>query len=268
MHVSGPAGYAYFAGYPAKDAIFSEEGTASFQHRMKRGYILMVNGKSYSCGSPYAGSNPDCFASLEEHQRLVGKTISVAWFLWDCEMWVLQRLKGIFKKIGNRNGVRLMFLLGYLLAFGIPFAYAYLAKPPAESDMRVSEGTAHFQYRIKRGYMLMVDGHDYTCGGQYLNANPDCFNDGRTRHVHLEGKTVKVVWFAQAAPVFGEVRRVADILHEGVSQLPPGYLKRTLEYERTSATEDALITFTGMLLILLFYEWMDRIRMRNERRFG
>lgn len=80
MHVSGPAGYAYFAGYPAKDAIFSEEGTASFQHRMKRGYILMVNGKSYSCGSPYAGSNPDCLASLEEHQRLVGKTISVAWF--------------------------------------------------------------------------------------------------------------------------------------------------------------------------------------------
>lgn len=75
-----PAGYACFASYPAKDAIFSEEGTASFQHRMKRGYILMVNGKNYSCGSPYAGSNPDCFASLEEHQRLVGKTISVAWF--------------------------------------------------------------------------------------------------------------------------------------------------------------------------------------------
>lgn len=100
----------------------------------------------------------------------------------------LQKLKRILKKIGSKNGVRLMFLLGYLLAFGIPFAYAYLAKPPAESDMRVSEGTAHFQYRIKRGYMLMVDGHDYTCGGQYLNANPDCFNDGRTRHVHLEGR--------------------------------------------------------------------------------
>lgn len=52
--------------------------------------------------------------------------------------------KRILKKIGSKNGVRLMFLLGYLLAFGIPFAYAYLAKPPAESDMRVSEGRRIF----------------------------------------------------------------------------------------------------------------------------
>ena len=188
----------------------------------------------------------------------------------DARGGALQRLKNILKKIGSKNGVRLMFLFGYLFAFGIPFAYAYLAKPPTEDDMRVSEGKAHFQYRMKRGYMLMVDGQDYTCGGQYLNANTDCFNpsDGLTKHVFLEGKTVNVVWFAQATPIFGEVRRVADIRYDGVSQLPADYLKKTLEHERTSSKENALFVFFGMLILLLFYEWLDRIRIRNERRFG
>ena len=82
------------------------------------------------------------------------------------------------------------------------------------------------------------------------------------------GKTVEILWFHQSAPIFGLARRVADIRYDGVSQLPPHFLEKGLQYEKDSAGTDALITFSGMLLMLLFYEWMDRIRIRNERRFG
>lgn len=182
----------------------------------------------------------------------------------------MQKLKRILKKIGSKNGVRLMFFLGYLLAFGIPFAYAYLAKPPAEGDMRVSEGRAHFQYRMKQGYMLVVDGNNYTCGGAYLNADPSCFNlkEWPVKRALLEGKLIQVVWFPQAAHIFGSVRRVADIRYDGVSQFSVGYLEQRLQYERESSKLSAVVTFFVMLLVLLFYEWMDRIRIRNERRFN
>ena len=118
--------------------------------------------------------------------------------------------------------------------------------------------------------MLMVDGKDYTCAGQYLNADPDCFNvsESPAKRTLLEGKTVEILWFHQSAPIFGLARRVADIRYDGVSQLPPHFLEKGLQYEKDSAGTDALITFSGMLLMLLFYEWMDRIRIRNERRFG
>lgn len=182
----------------------------------------------------------------------------------------MQRIKGIFKKLGRKNSIRLMFLFGYLVAFGIPFTYAYLAELPTQDSLLVSEGTAHFQYRMKQGHMLMVEGHDYTCGGQYLNADPSCFSltEGPAKRVLLEGKSIQVVWFHQSSPIFSKIRRVADIRYGGVSQLPPRYLENSLQYERASAKEDALITFFGMLLVLLFYEWMERIRIRNERRFG
>ncbi|CUJ12853.1 Uncharacterised protein [Achromobacter xylosoxidans] len=182
----------------------------------------------------------------------------------------MQGLKKILKKIGSRNGVRLMFLLGYLVAFGIPLAYSYLAKPPGEGDMRVSEGAAHFQYRMKQGYMLVVDGNNYTCGGAYLNADPSCFNlkEWPVKRALLEGKLIQVIWFRQAAHIFGSVRRVADIRYDGVSQFSVGYLEQRLQYERESSKLSAVVTFFVMLLVLLFYEWMDRIRIRNERRFG
>ena len=182
----------------------------------------------------------------------------------------MQRIKRALKKIGSKNGVRLALLCGYCLAFGIPFLHVYMATPPTQDEMRIVEGRAHFQYRVKRGYMLMVDGKDYTCAGQYLNADPDCFNvsESPAKRTLLEGKTVEILWFHQSAPIFGLARRVADIRYDGVSQLPPHFLEKGLQYEKDSAGTDALITFSGMLLMLLFYEWMDRIRIRNERRFG
>ncbi|MFY1930158.1 hypothetical protein ACOTDC_06405 [Achromobacter xylosoxidans] len=136
--------------------------------------------------------------------------------------------------------------------------------------MRVSEGTAHFQYRMKQGYMLVVDGNNYTCGGAYLNADPSCFNlkEWPVKRALLEGKLIQVIWFRQAAHIFGSVRRVADIRYDGVSQFSVGYLEQRLQYERESSKLSAVVTFFVMLLVLLFYEWMDRIRIRNERRLN
>lgn len=71
-----------------------------------------------------------------------------------------------------------------------------------------------------------------------------------------------------AAHIFGSVRRVVDIRYDGVSQFSAGYLEQRLQYERESSKLSAVVTFFVMLLVLLFYEWMDRIRIRNERRFG
>ena len=159
----------------------------------------------------------------------------------------VQRIKRALKKIGSKNGVRLALLCGYCLAFGIPFLHVYMATPPTQDEMRIVEGRAHFQYRVKRGYMLMVDGKDYTCAGQYLNADPDCFNvsESPAKRTLLEGKTVEILWFHQSAPIFGLARRVADIRYDGVSQLPPHFLEKGLQYEKDSAGTDALITFSG-----------------------
>lgn len=183
---------------------------------------------------------------------------------------MLQRLKKISKKIGGRNGLRLMFLFGYLFAFGIPFGYSYFGKPPSHEEVLESEGAAHFQYRMKHGYMLLINGDDYTCGGLYLNADPSCFHlaEGVERREFLEGKIVTVLWFHQPAHLFDSVRRVVDIRYEGASQLPAGYLEKKLRSEKESAKEDALFAFILMLLGLLFCEWVDRVRRRNERGFG
>ena len=84
--------------------------------------------------------------------------------------------------------------------------------------------------------MLMVDGKDYTCAGQYLNADPDCFNvsESPAKRTLLEGKTVEILWFHQSAPIFGLARRVADIRYDGVSQLPPHFLEKDFSMKRTA----------------------------------
>ena len=61
----------------------------------------------------------------------------------------MQRIKRALKKIGSKNGVRLA-LLRLLPAFGIPFLHVYMATPPTQDEMRIVEGRAHFQYRVKR----------------------------------------------------------------------------------------------------------------------
>ncbi|MGR6080396.1 hypothetical protein [Achromobacter xylosoxidans] len=177
----------------------------------------------------------------------------------------LPRLKKIPKRIGGRNGLRLMFLFGYLFAFGIPFGYSYFGKPPSHEQVLESEGVAHFQYRMKQGYMLLINGDDYTCGGLYLNADPSCFYlaEGVERREFLEGKIVTVLWFQQSAHLFDSVRRVVDIRYEGASQLPAGYLEKRLQSERESAKNDALFASVLMLFGLLFCEWVDRVRRRN-----
>ena len=44
----------------------------------------------------------------------------------------MQRIKSILKKIGSKNGVRLMFLSVYVFGFAIPAGYAYFAAYPAK----------------------------------------------------------------------------------------------------------------------------------------
>ena len=100
----------------------------------------------------------------------------------------MQRIKSILKKIGSKNGVRLMFLSVYVFGFAIPAGYAYFAAYPAKEAIFTDEGTAHFQYRVKRGYMLMVKGKDYSCESPHSRSNPDCFA-GQDDPQRLDGRS-------------------------------------------------------------------------------
>lgn len=178
----------------------------------------------------------------------------------------MQRMRNLLKALGSKNGVRLMALVIYALVFGIPSVYAYLGKYPNEDTISIEVGKATFQYRMKRGYMLVVNGMSYSCEGPASGSSPDCFSS-REEHSRLEGKTVSVAWFHQPVHLLSERRRVVDIRYEGVSQLPPSFLQRQLQSERKWAVDDAVVGFVFLLIGLLFYEWLDRIRKRNERKF-
>ena len=51
----------------------------------------------------------------------------------------MQRIKSILKKIGSKNGVRLMFLSVYVFGFAIPAGYAYFAAYPAKEAIFTDE---------------------------------------------------------------------------------------------------------------------------------
>lgn len=145
-----------------------------------------------------------------------------------------------------------------------PFRIFLFWQAPSHEQVLESEGVAHFQYRMKQGYMLLINGDDYTCGGLYLNADPSCFISPKVSNgANFEGKIVTVLWFQQPAHLFDSVRRVVDIRYEGASQLPAGYLEKRLQSERESAKNDALFASVLMLFGLLFCEWVDRVRRRN-----
>lgn len=179
----------------------------------------------------------------------------------------LQKLKRILKKIGSKNGVRLMFLFIYVFGFAIPAGYAYFADYPAKDAIFTEVGTASFQYRMKRGYMLMVNGKDYSCESPYVRSNPDCFTS-LEEHQRLAGKTIFVDWFFQPVYPFVERRRVVDIRYDGKSQLPPYVLGRNLQWERENAQGRALFAFFGMFLGLLLVEWLGRMEKRSERKLS
>ena len=183
----------------------------------------------------------------------------------DCERRSVQRIKSILKKIGSKNGVRLMFLSVYVFGFAIPAGYAYFAAYPAKEAIFTDEGTAHFQYRVKRGYMLMVKGKDYSCESPQSRSNPDCFA-GQDDPQRLDGKIIAVDWFLQPVYLFVERRRVVDIRYDGKSQLPSDHLRRNLQWEKESAPGFALFAFILLFLGLLLAEWVERIRKRNERK--
>lgn len=179
----------------------------------------------------------------------------------------MQRLKRTLKKIGSKNGVRLMFLFIYVFGFAIPAGYAYFADYPAKDAIFTEVGTASFQYRMKRGYMLMVNGKDYSCESPYARSNPDCFTS-LEEHQRLAGKTIFVDWFFQPVYPFVERRRVVDVRYDGKSQLPPHVLGRNLQWERENAQGRALFAFFGMFLGLLLVEWLGRMEKRSERKLS
>ena len=176
----------------------------------------------------------------------------------------MQRIKSILKKIGSKNGVRLMFLSVYVFGFAIPAGYAYFAAYPAKEAIFTDEGTAHFQYRVKRGYMLMVKGR--TTAAKVRTPDPIRIVLPVRTILRVDGKVIAVDWFLQPVYLFVERRRVVDIRYAGKSQLPSDHLRRNLQWEKESAPGFALFAFILLFLGLLLAEWVGRIRKRNERR--
>ena len=176
----------------------------------------------------------------------------------------MQRIKSILKKIGSKNGVRLMFLSVYVFGFAIPAGYAYFAAYPAKEAIFTDEGTAHFQYRVKRGYMLMVRAR--TTAAKVRTPDPI--------RIVLPVRTILRDWTERSSPWTGSFSLSICLSNDAASStyVTPANRNclRTISGEifNGKGKRAGIRAFAFILLFLglLLAEWVGRIRKRNERR--
>ena len=181
----------------------------------------------------------------------------------DCERRSVQRIKSILKKIGSKNGVRLMFLSVYVFDSRFrPAMPTSLPIPPKKPSSPMRNGA----FPVSSQARLHADGQgkDYSCESPHSRSNRIVLPVRRSSEIGRKGHRRGLVPSACLSVCRTTPRRRHTLRRQIATAFGPSPAKSSMGKE--SAPGFALFAFILLFLGLLLAEWVGRIRKRNERR--